>query len=125
MKTETVTGKKSAIYSGLFLISLFLLLSSCKKDSLDTSLPTMKLTPDNVMGKTAQHVDVTLTIYASNGIESLEISTVNLKVLRSVLAADACDKESSVLHEVNTSTKKITKKFMLLYFFFIINIKHK
>ncbi len=79
MKTKIVTGIKSVICSGLFLISLFSLLSSCKKDSVDTSLPTMKLTPDNVMGKTAQQVDVTLTIYAPNGIKSLEISkTINL-----------------------------------------------
>lgn len=79
MKTKIVTGIKSVIYSGLFLISLFSLLSSCKKDSVDTSLPIMKLTPDNVMGKTAQHVDATLTIYAPNGIKSLEISkTINL-----------------------------------------------
>ena len=79
MKTKIITGIKSVTYFGFFIISLALGLSSCKKDSVDTSLPTMKLTPDNVMGKTAQHVDATLTIYAPNGIKSLEISkTINL-----------------------------------------------
>ncbi len=79
MKTKTVKRIKSTIYLGMVAFSLLLVLPSCKKDSVDTSLPAMKLTPDNVMGKTAQQVDVTLTIYAPNGIKSLEISkTINL-----------------------------------------------
>ena len=79
MKTKTIKRIKSTIYFSAVAIALLLALPSCKKDGVDKSLPTMKLTPDNVMGKTAQHVDVTLIIYAPNGIKSLEISkTINL-----------------------------------------------
>ncbi|MEO6638558.1 MAG: lipocalin family protein [Ginsengibacter sp.] len=79
MKTKAIKRLKNTIYFGAIAIAFLLVLPSCKKDSIDPSLPTMKLTPDNVMGKTAQLVDVTLSIYAPNGIKSLEISkTINL-----------------------------------------------
>lgn len=79
MKTKAIKRIKNTIYFGAIAIALLLVLPSCKKDSIDPNLPTLTLKPDNVMGKTAQHVDVTLTIYAPYGIKSLEISkTINL-----------------------------------------------
>ncbi len=79
MKTKIIKRIRSTIYISATAIALLLVMPSCKKDSVDPNLPTMQLKPDNVLGKTAQHVDVTLTIYAPNGIKSLEISkTINL-----------------------------------------------
>lgn len=56
-----------------------ILFSSCKKDSVDPNLPSMKLTPVMVSGKTGQQVTATLTIHAPYGAKTLEISkTINL-----------------------------------------------
>ncbi len=56
-----------------------LMFSSCKKDSVDANLPSMRLIPEMVSGKSGQQVSVTLTIHAPYGAKALEISkTINL-----------------------------------------------
>jgi len=70
--------KKFAIFFSLCALSISML-PACKKDTIDTSLPTMRLTPDKVSGKTGKQVQATLTIHAPNGFKKLETSkTINL-----------------------------------------------
>ena len=70
--------KRLTICYSFCILSLFIQ-PSCKKDKVDTTLPTMVLTPDNVSGKTAQTSEAVLTIHAPNGFKKLETyKTVNL-----------------------------------------------
>jgi hypothetical protein len=70
--------KRFAIFFSLYALSICIL-PACKKDKIDTNLPTMRLTPDRVSGKTGQQVQATLTIHAPYGFKKLETSkTINL-----------------------------------------------
>jgi hypothetical protein len=78
MKTQFINLFNRALLSLVTLISAILFFS-CKKDSVDPNLPSMKLTPVMVSGKTGQQVTATLTIHAPYGAKTLEISkTINL-----------------------------------------------
>ena len=79
MKTRILTKANFAVFFSFFAIAGSMMLSSCKKDSVDPNLPSMKLVPEMVSGKTGQQVQVTLTIHAPYGAKTLEISkTINL-----------------------------------------------
>ncbi|MEP6926406.1 MAG: hypothetical protein ABI834_02165 [Ginsengibacter sp.] len=79
MKTLIFKRGKLIGFFSLYAIVGSILLSSCKKDSVDSNLPTMKLAPEMVSGKTAQQLQTTLTIHAPYGAKTLEISkTINL-----------------------------------------------
>ena len=70
--------KRLVIFFSLCAFSMYIL-SACKKDTIDASLPALKLTPEKVSGKTGQQVQATLSIHAPNGVKKLEISkTINL-----------------------------------------------
>ncbi len=67
------------IFSSLFL-SVLLFLGACSKDSVDSSLPILKLSPDNVTEKAGRVVESTLYIKAPNGVKDLVIyKTINLQ----------------------------------------------
>jgi len=79
MKTRILTRTTLAGFFSFFAIVGSMMLSSCKKNSVDPNLPTMKLVPVMVSGKSGQQVQVTLTIHAPYGAKTLEISkTINL-----------------------------------------------
>lgn len=64
----------------LFVLCVASLTYSCKKDSVDPSLPVLKLHPVSVTGKSGQQVLDTLDIFAPNGVKSLQLSkTINLQ----------------------------------------------
>ncbi len=70
--------KRFAIFFSLCALCICLL-PACKKDAIDASLPSMRLTPDRVSGKTGEQVKATLTIHAPYGVKKLETSkTINL-----------------------------------------------
>ena len=53
--------------------------TSCKKDEADPNLPVLKLTPDNVTGKSGRDIEATLYIHAPNGAKSVTMyKTINL-----------------------------------------------
>ncbi len=63
------------------LLSILLLITftGCDKDEADPNFPVMRLTPDNVTGKSEQVIQATLTINAPNGAKDITIyKTVNL-----------------------------------------------
>lgn len=79
MKTRIPTRAKLIVFFSFFAMAALMMLSSCKKDKVDPNLPTMKLIPEMVSGKSGQQVQVTLTIHAPYGAKTLEISkTINL-----------------------------------------------
>lgn len=52
----------------------------CKKDSANPDQPVLKLTPDNVTGKSGRDIEATLSITAPNGPGQVAIyKTINLK----------------------------------------------
>src|SRR5690606_22804794 len=56
------------------------LLSGCEKDKVDPNMPVLRLTPDNVIGKSGREVDVTLFIHAPNGAGLVSLyKTINLE----------------------------------------------
>lgn len=69
--------KRFALFFSLLALSTFII-PGCKK-GIDTSLPSMILTPESVQGKTGQQIQATLIINAPNGFKKLETSkTINL-----------------------------------------------
>jgi hypothetical protein len=78
MKTRIIkTVSQSILLICLGISSTFLF--SCKKDTVDPNLPSMKLTPVMVSGKSGHDTTATLTIHAPYGAKTLEISkTINL-----------------------------------------------
>lgn len=61
------------------LFTLLVIASGCKKDSVDSTIPVLRLTPDNVTGKAGRIVDATLFITAPNGAKDVVVyKTVNL-----------------------------------------------
>lgn len=79
MKTLIIKTFKRLMFFSLLAVIGSILFSSCKKDTVDPSLPSMKLAPVMVSGKSGQQVTVTLNIYAPYGAKALEISkTINL-----------------------------------------------
>lgn len=70
--------KRFALFFTLCAFGLCML-PACKKDSIDANLPSMRLTPEKVSGKSGRQVQATLTIHAPYGYKKLEISkTINL-----------------------------------------------
>ncbi|MEO5650396.1 MAG: hypothetical protein ABIR03_10810 [Ginsengibacter sp.] len=67
------------IVTPLFFAFL-VIISGCKKDKVDTTIPVLSLQPDNVTGKAGRIVESTLFINAPNGAKDVVIyKTVNLK----------------------------------------------
>lgn len=67
-----------------FLLAICLLgiftLSGCEKDKGNPDQPVLKLSPDNVTGKSGRTVEATLSIYAPNGAGTITMyKTVNLQ----------------------------------------------
>lgn len=61
------------------LFTLLVIAGGCKKDSVDTTKPVLRLTPDNVTEKAGRIVEATLFITAPNGAKDLVVyKTVNL-----------------------------------------------
>lgn len=62
------------------LCLLLALMTGCDKDNADPNQPLLKLTPDNVTGKSGRNIETTLSIVAPNGAKDVAIyKTVNLK----------------------------------------------
>ncbi|MEP7107711.1 MAG: hypothetical protein ABI760_07000 [Ferruginibacter sp.] len=79
MKTRILTGTNLGMFFSLLVMVGSMTISSCKKDAPDPNLPSMKLVPEMVSGKSGREVQVTLTIHAPYGAKKLEISkTINL-----------------------------------------------
>jgi len=71
--------KRFAILINCCICCYALVLSSCKKDSVDPNLPLLRLHPVNVTGKSGQVVYDTLEITAPYGAKTLVLSkTINL-----------------------------------------------
>ena len=67
------------ILNPLFFI-LLLFIGSCKKNSVDTTIPVLKLKPDNITIKAGKTATTTLFITAPNGAKNVAIyKTINLK----------------------------------------------
>jgi hypothetical protein len=67
-----------------FLISIFLIsvtaMVSCSKEKTDPNMPVLRLTPDNITGKSGRTVEATLYIHAPNGAGTIAMyKTVNLE----------------------------------------------
>jgi hypothetical protein len=79
MKMQIQKKADPIVFLSFILIVVSILLFSCKKDSIDPNLPSLKLSPEMVSGKSGQPVEAILNIHAPYGAKSLEISkTVNL-----------------------------------------------
>ena len=79
MKAQIQRKADLILFFSFILIVVSILLFSCKKDSIDPNLPSLKLSPETVSGKSGQPVQAILTIHAPYGAKDLEISkTVNL-----------------------------------------------
>lgn len=79
MKAQIQRKADLIVFFSFILIVVSMLLFSCKKNSIDPNLPSLKLTPEMVSGKSGQQVQAILTIHAPYGAKDLEISkTVNL-----------------------------------------------
>ncbi|MCP9753506.1 hypothetical protein [Ferruginibacter sp. HRS2-29] len=64
----------------IVLFALIIGLAGCKKDNVDTSAPVLRLTPDNVLGKSGRVVEATLYITAPNTAKDVVIyKTINLQ----------------------------------------------
>lgn len=63
-----------------FFVALLIITGGCKKDSVDSSVPVLKLVPDNVTGKAGRMSEATLFIKAPNGVKDVVIyKTINLQ----------------------------------------------
>jgi hypothetical protein len=64
----------------VLLCFLLATLLGCDKDSTNPNMPLLKLTPDNVTGKSGRDIEATLSITAPNGAKDVVIyKTINLK----------------------------------------------
>jgi len=62
------------------ILCFFLAFAGCKKDDTRADMPVLKLTPDNVTGKSGRTVEATLFITAPNGAKNVVIyKTINLQ----------------------------------------------
>lgn len=69
-------NKAFSVLLCLLMVSLF----GCDKDEADPNRPILKLTPDNVTGKSGRDIEATLSITAPNGAKDVAIyKTINLK----------------------------------------------
>lgn len=66
--------------SKILIITLFITACfSCNKDSKDVNTPVLRLTPDEVRGKSGKSVEATLYITAPNGVKDIVMyKTINL-----------------------------------------------
>ena len=79
MKTQILKRANLAVFFCTFAIAASVMFYSCKKDKIDPNLPSIKLIPEMVSGKSGQQVQVTLTIHAPYGAKGMDISkTINL-----------------------------------------------
>lgn len=63
-----------------FLVGLLFWLPSCKKDTIDPNLPSMKLSIDNVTGKSGKTIDIQVSFSAPYGFKDLLITkSINLQ----------------------------------------------
>ena len=73
--------KRSFVIVSVFAICASALFYGCKKDTVETDLPVLRLVPDKVSGKSGFPVSTTLSGTVQNGVKNFYISkTVNLKV---------------------------------------------
>lgn len=73
--------KKSLIILTAVSLCTSVLFFGCKKDKPETDLPVLKLTPDNVSGKSGFNVSTVLSGTVQNGVKNFYISkTINLKI---------------------------------------------
>ena len=73
--------KRSIVIVSALAICTTALFYGCKKDKVETDLPKLTLSPDNVSGKSGFPVSTTLSGTIQNGVQHFYISkTVNLKV---------------------------------------------
>ena len=65
---------------GLLFGLLAITFAGCDKDDTDPNIPLLRLTPDNVTGKSGRDIEATLSITAPNGAKDVAIyKTINLK----------------------------------------------
>ncbi len=64
----------------LLLGLLAITFAGCDKDDTDPNIPLLRLTPDNVTGKSGRDIEATLSITAPSGAKDITIyKTINLE----------------------------------------------